>query len=1118
MPDWRDEVCAALDFWIAAEGGGNRAERLACIGRARPANERGWYDIDLRGTSVNTDQVESFRLSVEGGPAAGPSYQVLEAAQDGPLVRVRVAEFVNLADAYLWQNKQSAAHLLMKLREGIAAMADAGLAHDLAAGRLTSRPQIVRPVAGFTPMQQEAYESCLAAGVRLIWGPPGTGKTRVLSEAISALLVAGLRVLLVSATNIAVDNALLGVIGHRRHQPGQLLRVGLPHHPDVLNHPDVCLPHLVREQLAEVERQRQAIENRLLVMRQADDELAKLQEATTGFDPANYGRAVQLMAAEAAIPGLAEAAATANATARGRRQDAHLRYEEAAAAESRVQGLAATRSAYAEIDQIKHELAEVIAATDDLSVKALTARHAADQINTELNQQESGSAFARMRGRSQAKRLANALAEAVQEADDLERRAAKADELLGRVRQTAEGRVRQVSATLCDRAEIDAADAALVMAQDAYAQTEAAARQAEEELGRRQQALLAAEAQPKATEAQRVMVEDVERRQLPALVARVADLRSQITTAKPERARLEDEYTKVQDRFNRLRSDAEGEIIRRAQVIATTLARLRTSKALMDGPYDVVLVDEVGAANLPEVLLAVSRAGRAAVLLGDFLQLGAVRNKAVENADRADIQRWLCRDVFEHCGITTAHDAQRHPGCTTLDVQHRFGPEIMRLANAIAYDGLLKPGDKVRAHVDDDPEIVLIDVDGLGDIATVRPTKRRSGWWPAGALLSRVLVDYHQIRGERTGVITPYNHQVDATLEALRDHEADADVTEVGTVHRFQGREFPVVVFDLVEDEYDQRWMALASPRGSRWERDGIRLFTVAVTRAQTRLYLIGSRKQINAAPDGSPLAQIAMMLRTRQARSVPATKLITPTPATGLDHPVLGPFSGELAEILAEHVRVADIHDERSFYEIFSDYLNSARRSIWIWAPWTANRVRSLLPVLTDAVGRGLRVTLFVRDPSDTLQGKSQFQQYLADLRAVLNTVVEINVMHQKIVVIDEETVLLGSLNTLSQSWTREVMLVMRGGHFARKLLEYEHATDFAAPPACGACHGTKVDLRREKSGDWYWRCYDPACPGRSPTGRKAWTQLALSGTASQMTSTRPHVPGRGAAARRHR
>ncbi|MGW5656563.1 hypothetical protein [Streptomyces humi] len=41
--------------------------------------------------------------------------------------------------------------------------------------------------------------------------------------------------------------------------------------------------------------------------------------------------------------------------------------------------------------------------------------------------------------------------------------------------------------------------------------------------------------------------------------------------------------------------------------------------------------------------------------------------------------------------------------------------------------------------------------------------------------------------------------------------------------------------------------------------------------------------------------------------------------------------------------------------------------------------------------------------------------------------TVVSVNVMHQKIVVIDEQTVLLGSLNSLSQSHSREVMLTIK-------------------------------------------------------------------------------------------
>ena len=74
--------------------------------------------------------------------------------------------------------------------------------------------------------------------------------------------------------------------------------------------------------------------------------------------------------------------------------------------------------------------------------------------------------------------------------------------------------------------------------------------------------------------------------------------------------------------------------------------------------------------------------------------------------------------------------------------------------------------------------------------------------------------------------------------------------------------------------------------------------------------------------------------------------------------------------------------------------------------------------------------------------------------------------------------------------------MLVMRGAHFARKLLAHEHAAEFASPPRCGACNGTKVDLRRgthQRAGEsgWYWRCYSPDCPRRSAKGSGgAWIQ----------------------------
>jgi hypothetical protein len=59
----------------------------------------------------------------------------MDAVIEGSLLRVKVAQFVDLPDAYVWQHKQPATHLLSKLRDAIRASADAGMAHDLATGR-----------------------------------------------------------------------------------------------------------------------------------------------------------------------------------------------------------------------------------------------------------------------------------------------------------------------------------------------------------------------------------------------------------------------------------------------------------------------------------------------------------------------------------------------------------------------------------------------------------------------------------------------------------------------------------------------------------------------------------------------------------------------------------------------------------------------------------------------------------------------------------------------------------------------------------------------------------------------------------------------------------------------
>ena len=103
--------------------------------------------------------------------------------------------------------------------------------------------------------------------------------------------------------------------------------------------------------------------------------------------------------------------------------------------------------------------------------------------------------------------------------------------------------------------------------------------------------------------------------------------------------------------------------------------------------------------------------------------------------------------------------------------------------------------------------------------------------------------------------------------------------------------------------------------------------------------------------------------------------------------------------------------------------------------------------------------------------------------------------------------------------------MITMRGGHFARKLLEHEHAAEFARHPRCGSCQGTSVDLRRRRNGEWYWRCYSKTCPQRTGGSRQSWTIPALAnagvppqrvrepGNAGRTTADpatpRPHMDG---------
>ncbi|MFE2304844.1 AAA domain-containing protein [Streptomyces sp. NPDC059411] len=1041
--------------------------------------------MDLRGTELNPDQLESLRLAgpEESGVEAG--FAVTETVQTGSSLTVRIAEFADPADPFLWVLQQPPTFLLEALRDGFAGLGDTPLGSLLASGRPAGEPARTEAPAGLFPEQVEAYRACLGTGVRLVWGPPGTGKTMVLTLAIGDLIAAGKRVLLVSATNIAVDNALKGVLRGRRHNPGDIVRVGPPQLKEIADDPEVSLPLMVRARLADVEQRRARTSAELLGIRRRAEDLAELDAGLVRFDAVAYAKARALVAEP-----FGDAASRDVRVTELEKAAREVAQSLAAADRAVVRALkdrddaADSRHLWKQVDALLDEADRVERVATAAESAALQTEDRLRETRRALREIENRSGLAKLRSRSEHAKAKAACDEAGVHYEDAYEHARKARGITDRRRAQIAAQTGEMARTIpFSSTEIERRDTA---ARDTAAGHRALTRSAAE----LRAALAAAESEAGRARTAEALIATAEQHGWPTRHGKAEALRPAVTAEAVRKGALEQQYKDIQDEYERLARDAQGEIIKNARLVATTLARFRTNRHVFSGHYDVVLIDEVGAASLPEVLLAVAHAQQAAVLLGDFMQLGPVVPRALKEKERPDIQRWLVPDVFQHCGISDPAAARMHPACTTLVTQNRFGRAVMGLVNGLAYGGVLQAGPVVRdSRSPDDPEIVLIDTDGLHELAHVHLTGPSKGWWPAGPLISRALIDLHGGDGETTGVVTPYGDQAEATLEALRDVERDGSPSaEVGTAHRFQGREFPIVVFDTVEGEHGRPlWLAKASraPEAHDWMRNGVRLFNVAMTRVQTRVYVIASgtriREVARKAPD-SPFGQLDALVGTPGVRVLPAKSLITP-PELNVSR---GEFGDRLAEVLSRHVEVSDVDDETTFYASFVAAIRSAKTSLWLWTPWVARRVRMILPELRAAVDRGVRVTVFVRDPSDQLQKKPANASLVEDLRAVVHTVVPMHVMHQKIVVVDEKTVMLGSLNALSQSWTREVMVTMRGAYFARKILTHEHAEIFARPPKCPKCGQDDIEIRRGAKENWYWRCYNTQCP--TGGGNKAW------------------------------
>ncbi len=287
----------------------------------------------------------------------------------------------------------------------------------------------------------------MGSGLWLVWGPPGTGKTHVIQAAVSDLLTAGKRVLLVSGTNIAVDNALLGVIRDHRTKPGEIVRVGPPHLREIAENPHVCLAAMAQATVAEIEEKRREVAMELLNSGRREERLADLEARLTGFDGPAYEAALALLAGpERTAAGTKRALATHQELAETGMRKINRAQDELAALARAETETAPARELWAEAAVKEAELAQVEEATLQAEARSLVAENDRATALAAVTSLHRADGKIRWRDRKAARDAQSNLEAAKPEYDRLSEVAIRARAIADALRQRTEVAVAQTAA------------------------------------------------------------------------------------------------------------------------------------------------------------------------------------------------------------------------------------------------------------------------------------------------------------------------------------------------------------------------------------------------------------------------------------------------------------------------------------------------------------------------------------------------------------------------------------------------------------------------------------------------------------------------------------------------
>ncbi len=512
-------------------------------------------------------------------------------------------------------------------------------------------------------------------------------------------------------------------------------------------------------------------------------------------------------------------------------------------------------------------------------------------------------------------------------------------------------------------------------------------------------------------------------------IIKVTDVQNEINLITSKIVKNEKQVDEIKKHIE----DIEKEILSEAKVIGTTLSMFHSKSMLYSRKYDVVIIDEVTMAIQPQIFFASCFSNKKVIVVGDFNQLQPIvqstnPKKVLDNQKRQIAKEWLKKDIFRKNNINSRTDSRLN----TLRIQRRMRAPIAEISNQPLYDGILE-NRPTSLELTNESAVSFYSTSNFKPYATIP----RNGYGRINvynAILSIKLAQKYftlaQIKN--IGIITPYRSQANLISKLIKDLNLQSKIS-ADTVHKFQGLEKDIIIFDITDGINTRGYRIGANLRDNE---EAPYLFNVAFTRAKHKLIVIGDLDYLRSNINDLPNTVRKMIGKITLANNdnyeiIDSMSIIENLIYNTTDGEILQNFQQDgIKHFTEEH-----------FYQDFFEEVTNCSESLTIYSPFIAhNRVTNYFNqnFFQQLINKNIRTKIVTKPFFEHPTANRNFaNSCLSIWREMGLFIEERSGMHEKIAIIDNKVIYHGSLNILSQWHSQETMLKIIGVNSVNELLK---------------------------------------------------------------------------------